>query len=590
MPLPVWFLPFVTVTAIKVVVEDMLDPKPAADSDLSTVYPDRPKPIDPDNPPDNPHNNLPTNPVDRPTVYYPPNPIYNNNNNNNRTPIELPPRRLPVEGDDQKEIQTAIGDVFTIQEWIQHREFGYLLWNPLSDQPLTIRQGFNSDADQQFTEAVRWGGENYKRWLYAQLNPEYKKSDEYLSAYSFWDGTAWVMPEKLKGLQGDLTVGFGMHALQRLGEVFSLNSQNCLFGVIDNIPNGWRVVEGEFPETELLTRELDNLELIGDQQTQELLGVNRFPVTVPKDLTKLPTFEEMLAEGIDERFLDQASFNSNDPDKFNKEVANLTPEEIEEKLSDAFKEKHYTTINDLTEYITWQMSQLDGLLGAYPINITVEDNDLTTEGNQPLNINIPNISEALAELIGNMVTQEKVTNAMLDMQIRLLMELASNKKISAITNFTTESIVDYLGFKIEKKETEIDFSFSPGANLGTQGEIDFSEFLKPGKIEISYDDYDDDTTVEIQIKELIEAARIIKAKNTRKVDLNDLNSLKNLFTSAKSMLDNSGDDQLKSKFDEWLEEFQDGFTNRSDINDPSKPWGRNREQRPRINKLNNNGN
>ena len=54
------------------------------------------------------------------------------------------------------------------------------------------------------------------------------------------------------------------------------------------------------------------------------------------------------------------------------------------------------------------------------------------------------------------------------------------------------------------------------------------------------------------------------------------------------MVENSDDDKVKSKFDEWLTEFEEGFTSRSDIRDPSRPWGRDRSQRPRINKLNKN--
>ncbi len=399
MAFPAALLGLVAVTAIKVIIGDMINPSPTEDTDLDSVYPDRPKPIDPNLPPDDPNRDLPTHRDRGPIVYYPPETIYDPPIAVERDPIELPPRRLPLEGDDQAEIQTGLGDVFTIQEWIDHREFGKLLWNPLSDRPLTIRQGFNIDVEQQYQNALLTGAENYKRWLRGRLDPQYRLTKEYTSAYNFWDGTAWVMPERLKGLQGDLTVGFGVHALQRLGAVMSAESKNCLFGVIDNIPNGWEVVRGEFPQTEQLSRELDNLELTGEQSTQELLGVIGFPVTVPRDLTKLPTFEEMVSEGLDERLLDQASFDSSDRDKFNKEIANLTPEEIETNLSEEFKNKYYQAINNLSEYITWQMRQLDGLLGSYPINILVEDNDLTTEGNQPLSLTIPNIAEGV-RLVG----------------------------------------------------------------------------------------------------------------------------------------------------------------------------------------------
>ena len=586
---PLAFIGFLAPIVVSVIIDELLNPDRLADSDLDSVYPDRPKPIRPNDPPSNPNDRYKPRPVERPVIWFPPERPYDPERDPEVPPVELPPRRLPIEGNDQSEIQTELGDVFTIQEWIEEREFGKLLHNPFRNDPLIIRQGFNVDADVQFQNAVYAGNQKYQQWLRARLDPEYRKSDEYISSYSFWDGAAWVMPQRLRGLQGDLSVVFGVHALQRLGEVMSVQSKNCLFGVIDIIPNGWTVQAAAFPETEVLSRRLENLEIQGDQPLQELLGVTEFPVTVPKDLTKLPTFEEFLEAGAEDRLLDQDSFNSSDSERLNKESASLTPEEIEERLSDNYRKEHYTTINNLTEFISWQMRQLDGLLGAYPINIEVEDNDLTTEGNQPLSITIPNIAEGLAELIGNMVTQETVTNSMLDMQIRLLMEVASNKKMAAITNLAVDSIVDYLGFKISKEETELEFSFNPAANLETDGEVDFSEFLKPGKVEIAYDDYDDDTTLEIKLQELIETARIVKAKSTRKVDLNNLAALKTLFTSALNMVENSGDAELKSKFDKWLEEFEDGFTDRPDIRDPSRPWGRDRSQRPRINKLENNG-
>ena len=181
MALPLALLGFLALTATKVSISILLNPGRTEDADLDSVYPDRPKPIDPNIPPSTPSPGVPTNPIERPTVYYPPAPIYNPPNDSPRRPLPLPPRRLPTEGDGQAEIQTELGDVFTIQEWIDFRKFGALLWNPLSDRPLTIRQGFNIDAEIQFQNAVIVGYENYKRWLRARLDPVYRKTDEYLS-------------------------------------------------------------------------------------------------------------------------------------------------------------------------------------------------------------------------------------------------------------------------------------------------------------------------------------------------------------------------------------------------------------------------
>ena len=181
MPAPLAILSFLAITATKVGISIMLNPGRTADADLDSVYRERPKPIDPNNPPPPAQPGVPTNPIERPTVYYPPEPIYNPPSDSPRRPLPLPPRRLPTEGDDQSEIQTELGDVFTIEEWIDRREFGKLLWNPLSDRSLIIRQGFNVDASVQFQNAVAIGHENYKRWLRARLDPVYRKTDDYLN-------------------------------------------------------------------------------------------------------------------------------------------------------------------------------------------------------------------------------------------------------------------------------------------------------------------------------------------------------------------------------------------------------------------------
>lgn len=589
MPLPAWVTGFLIVNIGGAVIDALLNPDPTADSDLDSVFPDRPKPINPNNPRTNPNENFPTQPNNGPIVYYPPTRIYEIPGLDNINRPELPPRRLPLEGDDQSAIETGLGDVFTIQEWIQHREFGKLLWNPLKDDPLIIRQGFNKDANVLFQEAVSQGLENYRRWLFAQLSPNYKKSEEYLERYSFWDGTAWVMPEQLKGLQGDLAVNFGMKALQRLGNVMSLQSKNCLYGIVDCIPNGYEIRLAEFPEAEQLTNKLDNLEFTGDQITHTLLGVKRFPVTVPKDFTRLPTFDEFLQAGVDERQLDNDSFNSNEDNRLDIDVNNLTPEELEENLGKEYKEKYYDEVHSIIEFVSWEMQQLERLIGAFPIKIDIEDTDLLTEGNQTEQVKFPNLSETLAELMGNSINQEKFTDALMQINLRLLLELGSIKSFATVNNVAIESIVDYLGFSIERTEREIDYTFNPTLTVEEGEDLELEQLLQASKVKISVEDYDDEVTLESQLQELREAAKIIKGAFTRKVNLNDNEGLKTLFKAGLSMLDNNTNGEGNTRLDDWLEKFEEGFTKQSNIKDPNNPWGKDRSQRPRIRKLGNNG-
>lgn len=589
MPIPAWVAGFLIVNVGGAIIKELLFPSPLADDDLDSVYPNRPKPIDPNNNNPRPNDNLPQNNNPRPTIYFPPVRCYELPDQNNNLPQQPPPRRLPQEGNDQSATLTPIGQVFTIKEWIEFREFGKLLWNPLNEQPLTIRQGFNKDADVQFNAALEEGIEDYRRWLFAQLNPEYKQSKEYLDLYSFWDGTAWIFPERLKGFQGDLSVNFGMKALQRLGEVMSLQSENCLYGIIDSIPNGYEIVLGEFPETEEITDKLKDLEIIGDQVTQELLGVTDFPITVPKDLTGLPSFEEFKNAGIDERTLDENAFNLKDGNKFNTESLDLDAEKLEEQLSEEYKNKYYQKINSLTEFVVWQMKQLDGLLGAFPIDFEITDNDLLEEGDQTLRVSLPNIAETLAELMGNSINQEKYTDVLMNLCLRILMESGSIKSLGVINNSAIESVVDYLGFKIERKEKEVDFTFNPGLETEEGKELDIAKFLEPQKIKMKVEEYDDEVTLETQLLTLLEAAKIVKGALTRRVNVENDAALKSLFKNSLDVLNTKDDDNEKSKLDKWLEKFEDGFTNEPNIKDPTKPWGRDRNQRPRIRKLNNDG-
>ena len=46
------------------------------------------------------------------------------------------------------------------------------------------------------------------------------------------------------------------------------------------------------------------------------------------------------------------------------------------------QEPSYESIPSLSELMLWQMTQIDALLGAFPIEIKIEDEDITKEGNQ----------------------------------------------------------------------------------------------------------------------------------------------------------------------------------------------------------------
>ena len=91
-----------------------------------------------------------------------------------------------------------------------------------------------------------------------------------------------------------------------------------------------------------------------------------------------------------------------------------------------------------------------------------------------------------------------------------------------------------------------------------------------------------------QIEILIEAARITKGSFWRKfkngADL--ATQIKELFNRANDMESETGArSQTEDDFDTFLERVERGFTDAAGTQDPTHPYGRDYEERPRIREL-----
>lgn len=321
------------------------------------------------------------------------------------------------------------------------------------------------------------------------------------------------------------------------------------------------------------------------------LGLNEIPVKVPKNLAELPKLDEIQGE----RDLDKTYFNSDDKANLYQDEENPDFEKIEESLSEELKEKYYQEVYSLSELATWQTKQLDNVLGSFPIEIDIKDNDLIEVGEQGLKISLPNLAETLAELVGNSIEQQAVVDALMNITLRNLQETGSSKMQAVKNNYQLEAIADYLGFKLAKKKKKVQFTYNPlyGSDKKESEKEEkesLTEALEPTEVEIDIIDFDDETSLEEHMMTLVEAARITKAANWRTVDPNNIKALKDLFLDAGKLLNNEeepppGKKEDKQDFDLFLEDVEKGFTTTPGITDDKNPYGKNYERRPRIREI-----
>lgn len=118
-----------------------------------------------------------------------------------------------------------------------------------------------------------------------------------------------------------------------------------------------------------------------------------------------------------------------------------------------------STLENHAQLWEWQARNLDALMGQFPIKIKVKDSDPTTEGNQEVEIKLPNVAETLAELFGLVYQAETNGDLLVEMLLRLIPEVLATKNASLIGQSYSKANASALGYKINSKEVEVDYNF-----------------------------------------------------------------------------------------------------------------------------------
>jgi hypothetical protein len=162
-------------------------------------------------------------------------------------------------------------------------------------------------------------------------------------------------------------------------------------------------------------------------------------------------------------------------------------------------------MQDFASYFVWFVKQVDGLIGKFPINITIEDVDPLTQGNQTKNVELPNISEALAEMYGLNISSSVNGDVAVNFLMRLASEVIATKNSSLITQDYVRANAAFLGYKGNPARREVNYSFD-AAKLGS-----LDEFLNESKGYVVGWEEDDKESVVGFLQRIVFSAGIIKA-------------------------------------------------------------------------------
>jgi hypothetical protein len=171
------------------------------------------------------------------------------------------------------------------------------------------------------------------------------------------------------------------------------------------------------------------------------------------------------------------------------------------------------THNDFGDYFAWYVRQFDALMGQWPIKLTIEDIDPLQPGNQTKDIELPNLSEAIAEIYG--LDQVSSTNAGVSVNflMRLAAELIATKNATLITQDYVKANAAWMGYKGNPARREVQYNFNPD-NLNS---LDGFLQEKAGYIQ-GWEENDPESLVGF-LQRLMFAAGIIKSVFFRDKDL-----------------------------------------------------------------------
>ncbi len=264
------------------------------------------------------------------------------------------------------------------------------------------------------------------------------------------------------------------------------------------------------------------------------------------------------------------------------------------KVPEWLTETNSKTINisNLTEFVSYSVKQLDAFCGQFPIEIEIEDTDLTKPGDQKKKISLPNLGETLAECMGILMTLRIESDANLSATIRGMIEAGSAKQSAIVAGDYARGNAEYLAYQGKQINKKIPMAFTPGKER-------LDEVLQETEIDIKTWDNVDKHDITDAFLPILELAAMWKAQNFEVFNAKNIKpELKDSLLSVagfaaellKKTTGKTTTEQFNEDWSQFLEQTEQGFITQPGISNTTQPYGKDATQRPRIRELGNTDN
>lgn len=303
------------------------------------------------------------------------------------------------------------------------------------------------------------------------------------------------------------------------------------------------------------------------------------------------------------------------------DIAKMSDKEIESKV--------YTKIQSFPELFLWWVRIFDEIMGKFPLKFEISESetlDLKPEfeawkkapkpkpdeelpfylqndklisfeekgGKITKRIKVPNLAEAISELTAGSISQDQQVALINEVVFRCLAESAAMRTTGIKTHYLLESVWEFLGFAAKEVPIDVEFSWDPTIDPEKE-EYNLKTILKESVQKIPVWDFQDKYGFQMYLNRLLTMYSVIMAVHTEGVGKSDLAFFQRLKSYADGFdpdpeivqpLDPISDPPPKTRFDDFLEEVERGFTQTAPgITDKDNPYGKPPKNRPKIKRV-----
>ncbi|MBD2090374.1 hypothetical protein H6F67_10960 [Microcoleus sp. FACHB-1515] len=158
-----------------------------------------------------------------------------------------------------------------------------------------------------------------------------------------------------------------------------------------------------------------------------------------------------------------------------------------------------TKIHDAMGWNEWEIKQLDGLVGAFPLIIKYKNAEGETK-----DIKLHNISETLAELVGILLSLDADTDVLITLAFKAVIEAIGARTAATTATDYAAANAEYLGYRMKQERREMKVSINTGTT-------NIKEALEEATRNVPRVKFDGKTDQQELFDRILVACEIIKA-------------------------------------------------------------------------------